>query len=172
VLLANPDWREDTGIETVSGLASYINDGNTDVTVAMNAEFQDRSDGWPGLTSAYGFGSAAEGLKVRNIDPGLTYQVVGDGEADIGVGFNTNPKIVQFDLATLEDDEGFFPVYNPAPLCIEETLDENEAMSDALNGIGETLSTEKIRELNKRVSIDGEDPESVARDHLQSNGLI
>jgi osmoprotectant transport system substrate-binding protein len=172
VLLANPDWQANTGIETISGLASHVQDGNTDLTMVMNAEFQERADGWPGLTKAYGFDSAASELNVRNIGSGLTYQVIGEGEAQIGVGFNTNPKILKFDLTALEDDKGFFPVYNPAPMCNTETLNNNEAMKAPLNALGDTLSTDRMRELNRRVSIDGEDAKKVARSHLTSENLI
>ena len=172
VVLANPDWQDRTGIETISGFADYVKDGNTDMTVVMNAEFQDRSDGWPGITETYGFKSAAEDLSITNIGSGLTYQVIGSGEAQLGTGFNTNPKILKFDLTTLEDDEGFFPVYNPAPLCNSEKLEDNEAMREPLNQIGETVSTDTIRELNRRVSIGGEDAKAVARDHLSSNDII
>lgn len=88
------------------------------------------------------------------------------------MGFNTNPNIARFDLHVLEDDEGFFPIYNPAPMVRMDTLDANEEMKGPLNDVVGTLSTEKIRGLNQRVSIDGEDASAVARDHLSSNDLI
>lgn len=172
VLMGNPDWVDQTGVETISGFAEYVSNGNTDVNVVMNAEFQERSDGWPGLAEHYGFDDVREELSVQNVGSGLTYQVLGEGEADVGMGFNTNPKIVQFNLQILEDDEGFFPVYNPAPLVSQETLNENEAMADPLNAIGPALSTDKIRELNQRVSIDGESAQAVAKDFLENENII
>lgn len=172
VLLANPDWQSETGVGTMSEFASYILDGNTDMDVVMNAEFQDRSDGWPGLIEHYGMSDAASELNIRNVGSGLTYQVVGEGEAAVGMGFNTNPNIARYDLVALEDDEGFFPVYNPAPMIKQETLENNGAVSQPISELVETLSTDTIRELNQRVSIDDEDASSVARDHLSSNDLI
>ncbi len=172
VLLANPDWQSNTGIETMSGFASYVQDGNTDLTVVMNAEFQDRSDGWPGLTEHYGFSDAASNLNIRNVGSGLTYQVTGEGEAEVGMGFNTNPNITRYNLVALEDDEGFFPVYNPAPMVSQETVENNGAMTGPLNDVVGSLSTDTIRQLNQRVSTDGEDASAVARDYLSSNDLI
>lgn len=172
VLMGNPDWVDQTGVETISGFADYVSNGNTDVNVVMNAEFQERSDGWPGLAEHYGFDDVREELSVQNVGSGLTYQVLGEGEADVGMGFNTNPKIIQFDLEILEDDDGFFPVYNPAPLVSQETLDENEAMAEPLNEIGPALSTDKIRELNQRVSIDGESAQAVAEEFLENENII
>lgn len=172
VLTANPTWQEETGVSTISEFAEYVTSGNTDVTVAMNAEFQSRSDGWPGLAKHYGFDEVRKDLNVKNIGSGLTYQVVGEGEADIGMGFNTNPKILKFDLAVLTDDEGFFPVYNPAPLVNQKTLDSNTAMKSALNAIGPALSTDKIRDLNRQVSIEGKDAQSVAKKFLKNADII
>lgn len=172
VLLANPNWQSEVGIETMSEFASYVQEGNTDLTVVMNAEFQDRSDGWPGLVEHYEFADAASELDIQNVGSGLTYQIIGEGEAEVGMGFNTNPNIPRYDLVVLEDDKGFFPVYNPAPMVTMDTLEDNEAMREPLNELVTTLSTDTIRQLNRRVSIDGEDASEVARDHLSSNDLI
>lgn len=172
VLTANPDWVKKTGVKTISDLAKYINNGNTDFTVVMNAEFQSRSDGWPGLAKHYGFADSRKDLNVKNIGSGLTYQVVGEGEADIGMGFNTNPKILKFNLEVLKDDEGFFPVYNPAPLVNQKTLDSHSEMKSALNAIGPKLTTDKIRDLNRQVSIEGKDANKVAKQFLKDAGVI
>lgn len=172
VLTANPNWVEKTGVKTVSEFASYINDGNTDLTVVMNAEFQSRADGWPGLAKHYGFADTRKKLNIKNIGSGLTYQVAGEGEAAVGMGFNTNPKILKFDLKVLEDDKNFFPVYNPAPLASQDALDSHSEMKPALNAIGGKLSTDIIRELNRRVSIDGEDAQEVAKQFLKEKNII
>lgn len=172
VLLANPNWQSEVGIETMSEFASYVQEGNTDLTVVMNAEFQDRSDGWPGLVEHYEFADAASELNIQNVGSGLTYQIIGESEAEVGMGFNTNPNIPRYDLVALEDDRGFFPVYNPAPMVTMDTLEDNEAMREPLNELVATLSTDTIRQLNRRVSIDDEDASEVARDHLSSNDLI
>ncbi|MFC7228609.1 glycine/betaine ABC transporter substrate-binding protein [Salinirubellus salinus] len=172
VLTANPDWVEQTGVETLSGFAEYVNGGNTDFTVVLNAEFENRADGWPGVAKHYGFDGALSDIQVTNVDSGLTYQTVGQGDAQVGVGFNTNPKIVRFDLTVLEDDEQFFPVYNPAPLVNQDALESAPSIEEPLNAIGPTLSTEKIRSLNKQVSIDGGDPQKTAREFLSNEGLI
>ncbi|UPV75223.1 glycine/betaine ABC transporter substrate-binding protein [Halorussus limi] len=172
VLTANPDWVKKTGVETISDLAKYINDGNTDFTVVMNAEFQSRQDGWPGLAKHYGFAGVRKKLNVKNIGSGLTYQVVGEGEAAVGMGFNTNPKIPKFNLKVLKDDQGFFPVYNPAPIVNQKALDNHPAMKSALNKIGPNLTTDKIRKLNQKVSLEGKDANKVAKQFLKDAGVI
>jgi osmoprotectant transport system substrate-binding protein len=172
VLIAKPQWVEETGVKTMSDFADYVSSGNTDFTVVMGPEFQQRADGWPGLARHYGFEGMRGELDIRNVGASLTYQIVGEGGAEVGMGFSTNPKIRKYGLETLEDDEKFFPIYNPAPLVNGEMLEANPAMREPLNTIGPTLNTEKIMRLNALVSLRGRDPQTVAREYLRSEGLI
>ncbi|WP_228546330.1 glycine betaine ABC transporter substrate-binding protein [Halegenticoccus tardaugens] len=172
VIMAHPDWVEKTGVETLSGFATYLKEGRKNPTVALNAEFQSRSDGWPGLANHYGFSDAAKDLEIKNIESGLLYQVVGNGAADIGVGFNTDPRILQFDLVVLEDEKKFFPVYNGAPMVRMSTLEENPSIREPLNRVSKELTTENMRKLNRRVALDKVNSQTVAKDHLEQTGAI
>lgn len=172
VLLVREEWAEETGITSLSEFAKWVKNGHTDATVVMNAEFEQREDGWPGVTDHYGFVDAAEKLNTKNVGSALTYQVVGNGEAVMGSGFNTNPKILKFDLTPLKDDEGFFPVYNPAPMTRQEVVDENAAIEEPLGKIADALTTDAIRSLNRKVSIDQKDARTVAKNFLQSEGIV
>lgn len=172
VLLANKKWSQKTGVKTLSDFAKYVNNGNTDFKVILNAEFEQRPDGWPGVAKHYGFDKVLDKINVQNMGSGLIYQALGQGKAAVGIGFNTNPKIIKFDLVPLKDDKQFFPVYNPAPLVRNETLDQAPEIKEPLNALGPKLTTKKIRSLNKRVSIGGEDAQAVAEDFLSNAGLI
>lgn len=172
VLIANKQWVQETGVKTLSDFAKYVNNGNTDFKVILNAEFEQRPDGWPGVAKHYGFDGVLDQLNVQNMGSGLIYQALGQGNAAVGIGFNTNPKIIKFDLVALKDDKQFFPVYNPAPLVRNDTLEAAPEIKEPLNAIGPKLTTDKIRSLNKRVSIDGEDAQAVAKDFLSNAGLI
>lgn len=172
VLMANPDWVQKTGVKSLSGLASYLKESNEKVTVALNAEFQSRADGWRGLIKHYGFNNHIQQVNVKNIGSGLLYQVVGNGEADIGVGFNTDPRILQFNLQVLKDDKKFFPVYNAAPMVRVSTLEANPSIREPLNKTSKGLTTDQIRKLNKRVALDKVNPQTVAKEYLREAGVI
>ena len=75
------------------------------------------------------------------------------------------------DLEILEDDEDFFPIYNPAPLT-NDIIEREPQIREPLNAIGPTLDTESILRLNGLVSLQGRDPQTVAREYLDSEGLI
>ena len=174
VLMANPDWVEKTGIKSLSDFAKYVNNGNTDFKLALTAEFLGRADGWEGVAKAYEFTDALDKLKsnINQVGIGLTYQIVGKGEAQIGLGFNTNPNIPRYNLTVLEDPQEFFVAYNPAPLVDGKLVENNSSIQDALNPISPKLTTDQIRKLNKRVSIDNQGPQKVAREFLSSEGLL
>ena len=172
VLLTRTKWSEEKGISSISDFAKWVKDGNTNKTVVMNAEFEQRDDGWPGVTQHYNFADAAKKLNIKNVGSSLTYKVVGNGQAILGSGFNTNPKILKFNLTSLKDDKGFFPVYNPAPMVRQKVLDENPGIKKPLNKVANSLSTDTIRSLNRKVSIEQKDAQKVAKNYLKSEGII
>jgi osmoprotectant transport system substrate-binding protein len=166
------EWSEETGVTTLSEFASYVKENGSSMSGVLGPEFLNRPDGWPGMVEAYGFQQAASNLELRSISAALCYQIVAQTDADFGMVFTTNPKIKKYDLTPLEDDQNFFPIYNPAPAVNMASLDAMPSMREPLNAIGPTLNTEKIRRLNERVALGGEDAQAVARDYLQSEGLI
>lgn len=172
ILIASPQWVKRTGVKTMSDFAEYVNSGHTDFSVVMGSEFRTRPDGWPGVAKFYGFNTEQSKLTVRNVGASLTYQIVATGGAEVGIGFSTNPKIRKYGLATIEDNKGFFPPYNPTPLVNDEAIEANPVMREPLNAIGPTLNTDTIMRLNGLVSLQGQYPQDVAHEYLRSEGLI
>jgi osmoprotectant transport system substrate-binding protein len=171
-IIADPKWTKRTGVKTLRDLSNYINAGNTDIKVVLSPEFRNRDDGWPGLVKTYNFADTANQLDIRTVSPSLTYQVVAQTGADIGMGFSTNPKIRKYGLGILDDTKGFFLIYNPAPLVNGKALDANPSMREPLNAIGPTITTEEIRRLNGLVALQNRDPQDVAHQYLRSEGLL
>jgi osmoprotectant transport system substrate-binding protein len=107
----------------------------------------------------------------RPLDPGaITVTALEQGSIDVAVLFSTNSAIAANDWVVLEDDKELQGAENIVPLVRSEVVDETAA--EALNEVSAALSTEDITELNRRVDADREDPEAVARDYLESNGLL
>ncbi|WP_158058961.1 glycine betaine ABC transporter substrate-binding protein [Halorussus halophilus] len=170
VIMANPSWAKENGIKNLNDLAKHAKSGNTDFSVAMNPEIKRREDGWGGLPDTYGFAKEAKKVETVSMKLGLAYKAVKNGEADLGFGFNTNPKIKKFGLEVLEDPKNHFIIYNPAPNVNKDVLDDS--MKKTLNEPTSKLTTEKMRSLNAKVSIDGKDPKQVAKTFLKDNGFL
>lgn len=158
------------GIETISDLADHVSEQPDDLVFAVGAEFWERPDGFKKLMDGYGFQPASRNIKKMSI--GLTYKALKEEEVDVAMGFNTDGRIAAFNFRSLQDDKGFFPVYNPAPVVRDEALKQHPVIRAALQPLAAELSTEAMRELNKTVDIEHKSAKDVARQWLREQGLL
>ena len=70
----------------------------------------------------------------------------------------------------LEDDKGLQPAENVTPVIRQEIVDAyGDSLVSALNSVSAKLTTAGLSEMNRRVGIDGDDPEQVAADWIANN---
>ncbi|MFJ2577598.1 ABC transporter substrate-binding protein [Kitasatospora aureofaciens] len=98
-----------------------------------------------------------------------TANALKDGTVQVGNVFTTDPKIVQFKLVPLADPKNVFGAQNVTPLVNKAGV--NATATAALNAVSAKLDTAGLTALMKRVAVDKEDPPTVAKDWLKSNGL-
>lgn len=161
---------ESLGIKTLSDLSKYINENPGQLTTAIDHEFSIRPDGYPGVQERYEFNQGEDEIKI--MDLGIMYKTLKEGQVDVAMGFATDGRIEAFDLVNLEDDKEFFPVYNGAPVVRNEVLENNPEITDILNEIAPLLDSETMMKLNYEVDINEREPKAVAKEWLQSVGLI
>lgn len=162
-------------ITTVSQLVARIEqirkqDPEHNWMLGLDLEFAGRSDGLKPLQKLYGL--TLDRPQIRQMDPGLVYNAIRDGFVDAGLVYTTDGRVKGFDLKILEDDKHFFPSYNVTPLVRKEVLEANPGLAEALNQLSALITDDVITELNKRVDIDHQSPQQVARDFLQSKGML
>ncbi len=153
------------GITTFSDMAAHA----SELVLIGPPEFAEREDGIPGLKKVYGDFEFANFLSV---DPGLRYQALLNGEADVVVAFGTDGELAAYDLLSLVDDKGLYPPYQVAPVIRQAALDENPDIADILNAAAPLLTNETMQRLNNEVSGNGREPADVAREFLVQEGLI
>lgn len=124
-------------------------------------EFAEREDGLPGLRRTYGLELAGT---PRLMDLQLTYRALDRGEVDLIAGNSTDGRIEALDLAQLEDDRGFFPPYEAAPVVRTEALERHPGLREALEALGGRIDTREMRRLNRLVDVEGRDYREVARE--------
>ncbi len=169
VLFTSSELHEEMGWTTISEVAAYIDEGNS-LELATPAEWTERADGLPNFEAHYGFEYPRGDLVI--VELGLAYQAVGTGQADVGIGDATEGRIAQYNLVVLEDDKLFFPAYNPSPVVRGEILDAYPDIAPIMKELSVMLDLETLTLLNKRVAVEGEQPEDVAKDFLIQAGLI
>ena len=169
VLFVTKETQDEYGWEALSDLASYARDqGGAYGSIATPAEWVERSDGMIPFQEHYDF----EFDRVVEVELGLAYSAVRQGNALIGVGDATEGRIISYDLAILEDDQQFFPAYNAAPVVRMEVLEANPELEGLLREISSRLDLETQTALNLRIAEEGLDPEEVAWEFLVNEGLI
>lgn len=138
------------------------------VTAGFTADFIGRSDGLVGLTRVYGLRPRA----VRPLAPAVKYQALVAGAVDVIDGYSTDGLLARYDLVTLADDRHFFPPYEAAALVSSRLERDTPAAIATLTLLSGRLDEATMRQLNRRVEVDGEDVRRVARDELSRLGLI
>ncbi|MGK8935794.1 glycine betaine ABC transporter substrate-binding protein [Pluralibacter gergoviae] len=138
--------------------------------LGLDLEFAGRSDGLKPFQQTYNM--PLDRPQIRQMDPGLVYNAIRDGFVDAGLIYTTDGRVKGFDLKVLEDDKGFFPSYAVTPVVRKDTLEANPGLEEALDTLSGLLNNDVIAELNKRVDIDHQTPQQVARDFLRSKHLL
>jgi osmoprotectant transport system permease protein len=138
------------------------------LTAGFTADFIGRSDGLVGLSRVYGLRPRA----VRPLAPAVKYQALVTGAVDVIDGYSTDGLLARYDLVTLVDDRHFFPPYEAAALISEKLEAQVPAAVSTLTLLSGRLDEKTMRQLNRRVEVDGEDVRVVAGDELKSLGLI
>jgi len=158
-------WAEEKGVKTISDLAKIA--GET--TIVAPSDFVERPDGLKGLQDFYGM----QFKDVLGVEPGIRYQAVEKGQADVVLAFGTDGQVAGYDLVLLEDDKGLWPPYHVAPVVRQQALDAYPGLADALNAVAPLLTDEVMSGLNWQVDgPDKMDPDEVAAAFLKENGLI
>lgn len=153
------------GISTISEMAAQA----SNLVMIGPPEFQVREDGLPGIQAAYGNFRLDE---YKSVDPGLRYQGLVNGEADVVVAFGTDGEISAFDLVLLEDDQNLFPPYQIAPVVRQEALETYPQLAEILNALAPELTDSVMQRLNFEVSGNQREPDDVAREFLLDIGLL
>jgi osmoprotectant transport system substrate-binding protein len=162
---------DELDVTTISDVGRLLDEDPDQATFCIASEFATRDDGLPGLEEHYDF-SFPEGNLVM-LDEGAIYSEVADRtNCNLGEVFATDGRIAFLDLVVLEDDQEFFPVYNPSVTVREETFEEHPELEELFGEIASRLETETMQELNERVDEGGEFPDEVAEDWLRSEGFI
>ena len=164
VLLASAGTADSLGLGTISDVAPYARD----LSLGVTAEFAERPDGYPGFARHYGYAFA----ETRDLEPGLLYQAVAEGAVDLAFGFATDGRIDAYGLRVLDDDAGFFPPYEAAPVVRIEALAAEPALGAALELMADMLPDSTMRRLNLQAESGARSVAEIAADFLASRDLV
>jgi osmoprotectant transport system substrate-binding protein len=158
------------GVKTLSDLEQLVASKPDQATFCIESEFSTRDDGWPGLQKAYNLNVPKNNVKL--LDTGVIYSETAKGQTcNFGEVFATDGRIASLGLVVLTDDKKFFPVYNAALTLRQDTDTKYPDIRKILDPIAAKLTTEVMQQLNAKVDAQGEEPATVAKDWLASQGV-
>jgi len=161
-ILVRARTADSLGLATVSDLAAHPGA----LRAGFGYEFMEREDGFAGLVAAYGleFGAPA-----REMDLGLVYRAVAEGQVDLTAGNSTDGRIETLDLRHLADDRSYFPPYEAAFVVRDDALARTPGLRETLERLSGRIDTETMRRLNRAVDLDHRNLAEVAREWVSAS---
>jgi osmoprotectant transport system permease protein len=151
-------------LRTISDLARE----SGHLVAGFTADFIGRPDGLVGLARVYG----VHPREVRPLAPAIKYRALASGGVDVIDGYATDGLLARYDLVALADDRHFFPPYEAAALVGARLAHNRPDAIAALLPLSGVLDEARMRALNRRIEVDGEDVRRVASDALRELGLV
>ena len=158
---------EDAGrmhLRTLSEAARYAPQWK----LGVGYEFEQRPDGLPGLSTAYGL--RFDGSP-RTMDLGLLYRALSAHQVDIIAASSTDGPIQSLHLTALADDRHYFPPYQAVPLVREDALSRWPEIRDGLQALAGRITAEDMRTMNEAVDGQHQDAAEVVRAFRAEKGL-
>ncbi|MGA8109266.1 MAG: glycine betaine ABC transporter substrate-binding protein [Acidobacteriaceae bacterium] len=136
--------------------------------LGVGYEFEQRPDGLPGLSAAYGLHFDGP---PRVMDLGLLYRALLNHQVDMIAANSTDGPIQAYHLTMLQDDRHYFPPYQAVPLVRDEALRRWPQIQIALDALAGRITADDMRAMNEAVDGQHRDPAAVVRAFRAAHGL-
>ncbi|MDO5087529.1 MAG: glycine betaine ABC transporter substrate-binding protein [Comamonadaceae bacterium] len=151
-------------LQTYSDLAPLAGQ----LTFGAEYDFFEREDGYDALTRAYGLRFA----KRVDMDIGLKYQAMRQGQIDVMNVFTTDGQLSAAGIQVLRDDKRFYPAYRASTVVRQDTLARHPALRGILMKMDGLLTDQDMARLNHAVESEGRNERDVAAAFLHTKGLL
>ncbi|WP_219462834.1 ABC transporter substrate-binding protein, partial [Nonomuraea rhizosphaerae] len=157
-LTISKDTQSKQSLNTMEDLAKV----SKTMVIGAPAEFKKR---WEAeLKSVYGIE-----FKDWKATGATTADAIKDNTVQVGNVFSTDPKITANNLVSLQDNKNLFAAQNVTPLVNKAAM--NDTIRTTLNSISGKLSTQSLLDMMQKIAVNKDEPATVAKEWLTSNGL-
>ncbi|MFF2523956.1 ABC transporter substrate-binding protein [Streptomyces liangshanensis] len=159
------EFAEKNNLKTLSDLGK----SKIKVKIAAGDECEVRPFCAPGLKKTYGIDVA--GIDPKGVGTPQSKQAVKDGVDQVVLSSTTDGTLDSFGLVVLEDDKKLQNADNLLPVVNAKDAGTPEVAA-VLNKLTATLTTGDLAALNLKVDAERAKPEDVAKEYLESKGLL
>lgn len=138
------------------------------LTFGAEYDFFEREDGYDALCETYGLNFG----KTMDLDIGLKYQAINQGQIDVMVIFTTDGQLSASDVVVLEDDKHFYPSYVCGNVVRQEVLEQYPELEAVLEKISGLITDSDMAAMNYAVETENKEPRDVAEEFLHSHALL
>lgn len=168
------DFASANKLKTVSDFKNYLASGKT-VKFAGSDEFFNNIDAWPAFAASYKMALRKDQQVVfSGGNTAQTEKAVAEktNGVNFGMAYGTDGSLADLGLVVLTDDKQAQLVYWPVPTIRKDVLAKYPEIETLLAPVFQSLTLTKLQELNARIQVNGEKPQTVAMSYLKDNGLL
>lgn len=169
-LAIRQEFAEENDIQTISDLVPFA----TNMVFGAEHEFFDAEGTmrFVPFNAHYGF----EWQDDLSMEMALKFAAIESGQIDATMVYSTDGLNLRFGLAVLEDDLAFFPEYHASfqmrTTLFEEFAEAAPNLEEVLSLLTGRIDNYTMIRLNYAVDGEGRTPQAVAREFLESIGLL
>ncbi len=173
-LAVKKEFAEANSLVTMEDFAKFVNDEG-EVKLIGDQSWMDNAAGLKAYEKAYGF-ELGDAQKI-GLSNGVTTQFIdgvvkGTDGANVAEVYATDGGLAEMGLVVLSDSKNVPPVYAPAPVFRADILSAYPDIESILAPVFESLTMEKLQELNREVAFGGKAGKDVATEYLTANGFL
>ncbi len=158
------DIAEQYDLHTYSDLAAAADQ----LIFGAEYDFFEREDGYDALCDTYGLNFK----ETMDLDIGLKYQALEQGQIDVMVVFTTDGQLSAADVTVLEDDKQFYPSCLCGNVVRSEVLEKHPELNEVFDKVTGLITDSDMAKMNYEVVTEGREPEDIAEAYLDSHGLL
>ena len=136
------------------------------IRFASQGEFEKRADALPGMNKTYG---KFHFKSMKDYDTSLLYKIMSQGKADAAPVSTTDGQLATSQFTLIQDDKNLWPPYNLVPVANNKAVKAYPKMENVLNKVDAKLTTKQLIQMNKKVSVDGQNYKTVAKNWYQQH---
>lgn len=163
-LVVRQEIAEQYNLHTYSDLSAV----SDQLVFGAEYDFFERADGYDALCATYGL----QFKETMDLDIGLKYQALNQGQIDAMVIFTTDGQLSTANATVLEDDRQFFPSYLCGNVVRGEILEEHPELQSVLEKLSGTITDTDMAQMNHAVESERKEPRQVAEQFLHNHNLL
>lgn len=163
-LAVRQETADQYGISTYSDLAAV----SGELIFGGNPDYIELETGYARLCEAYGM----QFKDTKQMEIALKYEALKNAEVDVINAFTTDAQLAANNLVLLTDDSVFFETFDAGTVVRKDTLRDYPKLQAVLEKLNGLITEAEMQQMNYEVEVNGREDQEVAKEFLESKGLL